>query len=117
MDFLWWIIVPTLIILFLFAIYLLWREIHYQYFISSRKANSKDVAMGDKNLSGKGVPKVKPRWIEVMERSTGRMYYVNTTSGKVQWNRPSSAYVRYSGFDPILNDDNAHSRMQNKKIK
>lgn len=54
MDTLWWIIVPTLILLFHFGIYLLWREISRQYAIySKRSRNTFPTYSNSKPLAGK----------------------------------------------------------------
>ncbi len=54
MDTLWWIIVPTLILLFHFGIYLLWREISRQYAIySKRSRNTFPTHTNSKSLAGR----------------------------------------------------------------
>jgi hypothetical protein len=119
-DLLWWIIVPTIVILLFFAIYLLWREVRHRY-ISYLGTNKKSMppftrSNGNKKFTGgtrKDIQKVQ--WVEVMERSTGRMYYINRTSGKVQWNRPTTSYIQYTGIDPKLNNNAGYRTFVNHK--
>ena len=111
LQLLWWIVAPTLVFFVFFAIYLFSREMKNRYsFYSKSKLSSHRSRLSNSVPDGLK----KPLWIEVMERSTGRMYYVHKTSGRVQWNRPSS-YVQYSGIDPKFNNNPDYKQSLTKR--
>ena len=99
LDLMWWIIVPTAAIISLVVLPLAFKEIYRLIIISFNGERSN----ADNSNNRQKIGSTKLQWIEVMERSTGRLYYVNRETGKVQWNRPSH-FERYTGIDPIFNN-------------
>ena len=76
MDILWWIVTPTVAFVLLCLPILLWSELKQFVLLFSPKNQSKSKSS------------VTTPWVELMEITTGRMYYTNKGTGDVQWNRP-----------------------------
>ena len=116
MDLLWWIIVPTVVMMLIFALYLSWREVTYRYSSYSKGRNHKlNIATSQfiskvKSYRGRNNELKKTDWIEVMEHKSGRIYYIHKHSGRIQRNRPAS-YHQYSEIHSKLNDIRDHTKV------
>lgn len=113
----WWIIVPTLTIVTIILIPIAFKEISSLFVSTTMSRNDQgtetiknNTTYRTKTFSG---TITKPQWVEVMERSTGRLYYVNRETGRVQWNRPSH-FERYKGMNPIFNNSAEYFARQSK---
>lgn len=123
MDLLWWIIVPTISTMFIFALYLSWREVNHQYLSYSKRkghmlynTTSSRYDSKDKPYDGRNDVLKKADWVEVMEHASGRMYYIHKHSGKIQRNRPAF-YHQYSEIHSKLNDIRDHTKVTDLKHK
>lgn len=96
MDLSQWVIVPTVALILLSIIVIIFRDV--QTYLSSLLF-SKEMCTGTKvppmNRSNDEIP-----WTQVKEKTTGRMYYTNKSTGHLQWKRPRR-FVPYGRNDKL----------------